>query len=811
MRIKEDRIVRLSVRELVEFVHRSGDIDSRRSGPALSDAMLAGTAAHKRIQRSMGAEYEAEVSLDIDIDLDGEAVLALEGRADGVIRETNEDGTPKVTIDEIKGVYRDVQKIEVPEPVHLAQAMCYAYVISERESLPEITIQVTYVELDEESAKTGYMKATGPVQRLSAAYSFEDVKTRFLSYIEAYKKWAIFVVRHRAARAASADGFPFPYDYRPGQKTIVRQVWHTVEQEGHLFVQAPTGIGKTLAMLYPSVEAVGQGMGDKIFYLTAKTVTSTVAEEGMSLMYGKGLRFSFTKITAKEKLCPLEACACDPVSCERAHGHFDRVNDAVYDCITHENAVTTDVILKYAAQYCVCPYEMCLDISLYTDVIICDYNYAFAPHVALKRYFAAERKQDFIFLMDEAHNLTDRAREMYSAVLVKEDLLAAKKLFEGRETILKWLNSANKIMLELKRECESVRIFTEESFPNALIYALTNLYEAIRRFLDRNPNPPHADEILDFFFVVSDFLRVFEELDDGYLLYSSFMEDGHFYIKLFCVDPSEQLKKRLDLVRASVFFSATFLPINYYKELLAGDTDEPAIYVDSPFDPANRRLLIASDVSSKYTRRGAEEYRKIADYLIRMTEGKNGHYLAFLPSHKFLEEVAEVIRGREEKIRLITQKRIMSEEERIAFLQEFEPEAQENPDGPLLGMCVMGGVFSEGIDLKNDALIGVAVVGTGLPQVCSERELIKNYFTDRDENGFDFSYRFPGFNKVMQAAGRLIRTVSDEGVILLLDERFGHYENQRLFPKEWADFETVTISNVSEKIHEFWESRENGE
>lgn len=820
----EKNTVRLSVRDLVEFVLRSGDIYARSSGKRVTDAMLEGANTHRKIQRMQGEDYEAEVALKISFplyddypvgaevpgDVSSAANLFIEGRADGIISGEN------TAIDEIKGVYRDIYEMEEPERVHLAQAEVYAYIYALENGLEKITVQITYVQLEEKEGKKT-PKVTEDIRRFRFDYSFAEIENIVLGYAEYYRKWALFVVHHREMRVESARNFPFPYDYRPGQQKIVRQVYRNIRDEKKLFVQAPTGIGKTLAMLYPSVRAVGEELGDKIFYLTAKTVTQTVAEESMKLMADRGLAFSYVKITAKEKLCPLEKMSCVPEDCPRAKGHFDRVNEAVYDLITHETAVSMETIVSYAEKHCVCPYEMCLDVSYYTDVIICDYNYAFSPHVFLQRYFAAGTKQDYIFLMDEGHNLVDRARDMYSAVLVKEDVLAAKKLFENRKTILRHLEKVNKMMLALKRECEKVTVFDDDTFPNALVYELQNLHEALLRFLDNVPNPPHADEILEFFYEVSDFIDTFELSEQGYTKYASYDEDGHFYLKLFCIDPSVRLDERLSTVRSSVFFSATFLPINYYKELLVGSTEEDAIYVDSPFDPEKRALLITKDVSSKYTRRSENEYRKIAEYIRTMASAKKGNYLVFFPSHQFLDQVAACLMpegGADENadsvpentasFDLIRQKRVMREEERLAFLEEFRGDRSRT----LIGLCVMGGVFSEGIDLKEDALIGVAVVGTGLPQVCVERELMKNYYAADGKNGFDFAYRFPGFNKVMQAAGRLIRTTEDEGVILLMDERFLYADTLRLFPKEWNSFRSVSEKNVGDEVEIFWENRE---
>lgn len=807
----EENTVRLSVRELVEFVLKSGDIDNRRSGPAIQEAMLEGAAVHRRLQQAEGGDYQAEVPLktELFIETDPEVILRIEGRADGIFTRIREDGSSIVTIDEIKGVYRDVREMEAPVPVHLAQAVVYACIKAVQDELPEISVRMTYVQLEEPGSQ-GKMKKNAAFHdavHFISEYTLDEVKALFDFYVNAYRRWAVFIVSHREERKASAGAFPFPYPYRPGQREIVRQVYRTVEQEKRLFVQAPTGIGKTLAMLYPSVQAVGQDLSDRIFYLTAKTVTSSVAEEGMKLMYERGLRFSFTTVTAKEKLCPQEETRCDPEHCPRAKGHFDRINDAVFDMITHEYAATREVISRYAEKHQVCPFEMCLDTTYYTDVIICDYNYAFAPHVALKRYFASGAKNDFIFLIDEAHNLPDRAREMFSADIVKEEVLAAKKLFQKQKTIMKWLDRVNKALLALKRECGGVTVFQEDNFPKALLLELTGLQDAITRYLDRDVRTPEPaqvmDEILSFFYKVRDFVNTFDLMDDGYISYASFREDGQFFVRLFCIQPAGRLRDSFENVTATVFFSATLLPVNYYKELLTGSRDEPAMYVNSPFDPGKRGLFLSGDVSSRYTKRNDEEYRRIAAYVEAMVRSRKGNYLAFFPSHKFLSDVARFFSEDNEDYELIRQKRSMSEDERQAFLRAFA----EPREKPLLGLSVIGGVFSEGIDLKNEQLIGVAVVGTGLPQVSPERRLISDYYEARGMNGFDFAYRFPGFNKVMQAAGRLIRTPEDEGVILLLDERFRYAENLRMFPREWDNYRMISADSLSAELERFWEER----
>ena len=829
-----EQTVQISVRDLVEWVLRSGDIDNRRRGPSVSDAMLIGAEVHRRLQEAAGAEYAAEVPLKVTVPVPDDdpfapgpaATLVIEGRADGIITGGTEY-EPDYTIDEIKGVYRDVEAMEGPEAVHLAQAEMYAYMLSLDRSLPEISVRMTYVQLEVTMERKSVKIREDAVRRFTFHYTFEEIEARFRAIVDAYRKWVLFLVKHQRERAESVSEFPFPYEYRPGQKMIVREVYQAVEGRTKLFVQAPTGIGKTLAMLYPSVKAVGNGLADRIFYLTAKTVTANACEDGMRLMEERGLMFSYTKITAKEKMCPLTKMQCDPDHCPRAKGHFDRVNDALFELIRSERGISSEKIAACAEQNDLCPYELSLDASLFTDVVIGDYNYAFDPRAYLRRYFAEGVKRDYILLIDEAHNLVDRARDCFSSEIVKEDLLEAKKLFKDDQRAVRRLMKANRTMLAMKRTLEEspdkIYVYSEgEDLPQKLYDDLVSVREALSRYFDVHTESENGEEKLEFFFKVCDFTDTWDAMGSGYRIYSGFTggrdevspgapgpskASGNFFLKLFCIHPAERLKERLNQVRSTVCFSATFLPINYYKELISGSTEERAIYVDSPFDPCKRRLFVARDVSTKYTRRTEEEYRKIADYLVKMVSQTTGNYMAFFPSHRFLKEVLDRLAPDSEENRasrpdfdLIWQKRVMKEEERQAFLQAFEAPGERS----LLGLSVMGGVFSEGIDLTGEKLIGVAVVGTGLPQITKEGELIKAFFEDRGLNGFDYAYRFPGFNKVMQAAGRLIRTVDDYGVILLMDERFLYNQNRMLFPKEWRDARITSLAEVGSEIRDFW-------
>ena len=785
--MEQKKQVRISVRALVEFVLRSGDIDNRRSGAAQKDAMAAGTRIHKKIQKRMGGNYRAEVPLKYTaLDEEEDIELLVEGRADGIFEE---DGI--VTIDEIKGVYMDLERLTEPVAVHMAQAMCYGYFYCCDRDLDGVRIQLTYCNLETEE-----------IRRFHEDRSKKELEVWFCSVIHEYFKWARYLCHHELQRNQSINGLEFPFPYREGQRDLAVAVYKTISRKKRLFIQAPTGIGKTLSTIFPAVQAMGAGKASKVFYLTAKTITRTVAEEAFRILRSRGLVFTAVTITAKEKLCPMEKAECNPEACPYAKGHFDRVNEAVFDILHLEQEMDRETVLRYAEKYRVCPFEFCLDISSWTDGIICDYNYVFDPNVRLKRYFADGASGDYLFLVDEAHNLVSRAREMYSASVYKEDFLEVKRIIKGKSPRLeRQLDRCNKLLLSMKREGGDWQLLEDVT---GLAAGIMTAFSYMETFMEEFPEFPERETVLDFYFCLRDFLNVYEELDGHYRIYEENREDGSFLVRLFCVDPSRLLSRCMDQGASTILFSATLLPVRYYKTLLSGNQEDYAVYVNSPFPEENRLLMVAEDVSSRYTRRSPSEYRKVADYIRIVTESRPGNYMVFFPSYQYMGEIEEILEEEPLKADLLVQGQGMGEAEKTEFLEEFEKERSHS----LAAFCVMGGVFSEGIDLKEERLIGVIVVGTGLPMVCVEQEVLKGYFDETEEKGFDFSYQYPGMNKVLQAAGRVIRTPGDRGVILLLDDRFLRRDHLELFPREWERFQVVNRGNAARCLEDFWNGRE---
>lgn len=877
--------VRISVRRLVEFILRHGDIDNRRH-VSPDSAMQEGGRIHRMIQRRMGAEYEAEVPLKMTFPAEG-YMLCVEGRADGIIHK---DG--KVTIDEIKGTYRDIARLKAPLPLHVAQAKCYAYLYGAGRGLEEIHVRLTYCHMP-----------TGEIRYFHEKHAFDSLSEWFAGLLAAYRKWSDYSWSWRGIRKASIQGLEFPYPYREGQRELAGHVYRTIYHKKKLFLEAPTGVGKTISTIYPAVQAMGQGMGEKLFYLTAKTITRTVAEETLSLLREKGLRLKSVTLTAKEKICFMEETECNPELCPYARGHYDRVNDAVFDMLSQEEVFDRETIEAYAAKHMVCPFEMCLDASVFADAVICDYNYLFDPHVYLKRFFGEGAAGNFIFLIDEAHNLLERGREMYSAVLYKEAFLelcrelkktlvsvkgrkrkkgkkpdvsgqmaldmtlfptevsdisdvlngdgfvdrpstvsgspdigdeygnGGKRVAEdhasaghpsgshaGRsvlarqgygEKLIYHLEKCNRELLALKRQCEGCCIVDSiEPFVESLMRLRTVLEDYLSE--QEEGELPVRELLLEFYFEVSHFFTIYDLLDESYVKYTQLCDDGSFFLKLLCVNPGGNLKSCMQRGRSAILFSATLLPIQYYKKLLGGEAQDYEVYAQSVFCPDRRGLFIAGDVTSKYTRRSEEEYECIARYIEEIVKNRHGNYMVFCPSYAFLRTIyARYVdnfggEGRE----CILQSESMGEADREEFLNRFRgiPEAPAGvaSDRILIGFCVLGGIFGEGIDLKRDSLIGAIIVGTGLPQVSREREILKAYFDAGEDSGFDYAYRYPGMNKVLQAAGRVIRTMEDIGIVALLDERFLAPAYRRLFPREWERFETVTVNTVAKRVERFW-------
>lgn len=777
--------IKISIRNLVEFILRSGDIDSRfiGSGRALERA-LEGTKLHQKVQKSGGESYKAEVQLKYIKEYDNFSLI-LEGRADGVISEDN-----CIVIDEIKTTSVPLEYInEHFNYLHWAQAKCYAFIYAEKNELKNIDIQLTYYNVD-----------TDEIKKIRKNFNFDDLSEFFFELIDKYVVWVKITREWGIVRDESIKKIEFPYKtYRKGQRELAVSVYKTICESKKIFVQAPTGIGKTISTLFPSIKAMGEGKTTKIFYLTAKTITRQVAEESIDEMRHCGLAFKSITLTAKDKICFKESTTCNPEYCKFAKGHFDRVDEAILDLFKNENAFTRDVVEKYSKKYKVCPFELSLDLSLWADCIVCDYNYVFDPRVYLKRFFQINTGE-YTFLIDEAHNLVDRSREMFSAEIYKDQFLQLKKIYNTKKAgIYKALSKLNAMMLEMRKKCEIEGHYVQTEEPKEIYTLLKKFIKESEPLLSEDNKSEEHSKLLEVYFNVLAFLKIAEFYDNRYITYLE-KSQSDVKLKIFCLDPSFLLSEALKRGKSAIFFSATLTPLNYFCEILGGSEDNYKMRLASPFDVNKLCLIIANKISTKYNNR-EKSYFEIAKYIHEVIVKKMGNYMVFFPSYKYMNEVVNSFKEMYPDIDTIVQSNSMTEEEREIFLDRFKPSTEEL----LVGFTVLGGIFSEGIDLKGDRLLGAIIIGVGLPQVCLERNIIMNYFKEKNGLGYEYSYMYPGMNKVLQASGRVIRSEEDRGVVLLIDERFSNFYYKKLFPAHWNSYKEVTsLGKLNLYIEDFW-------
>ena len=751
--------IQIAVRTLVEHVFSSGSIDSRfRSQSTLLD----GTRIHQKIQKTYQESDQKEVYLRTDFAFK-DLIFTIDGRCDGLLLREGE-----VTIDEIKSTSLPLEQVEGDgRLVHWAQAKMYAYIYAKDHQLQRIFVQLTYVQVESDEKK--YIKKS---------FTLEELEVFVHEVVEKYYPYAKLLYDHRKVRNESSKQLVFPFDsYRAGQRKLAGAVYKTLSEEKSLFVKAPTGIGKTISTLFPAVKALGEGYLNRIFYLTAKTITRTTAEEAVGRMRSCGLCLKSVTITAKDKVCFKDETKCQKDYCEFADGYYDRINEAILDIVANESSMNRDVIENYASKHSVCPFEFSLDLAYVADTIICDYNYIFDPRVSLKRMFE-EQKKSTLLLVDEAHNLVDRGREMFSASLNKDLFHQIKKEFKSvNKAIYDSVNKINSWFISLKKINGAQTEFTLEQLEDKLVLLLNQFMEAAEPVLQKETSP----NLLELYFKVNAFLKIVDFLDDHYVIYGE-QDRNDVTLKLFCIDPSKLLLKMGKGYRSKVFFSATLSPLPYYQDILGGKEEDYLVSIPSPFREEQTDIFI-KPLSTRYRDRDRTK-EKIVSMVHSLIANRPGNYLIFFPSYHYLLAVYEQFVKEFPEISTLLQGSGMSEEEREAFLEQFKPNQTET----LIGFAVLGGVFSEGVDLKGDRLNGVVVIGVGLPQLCYERNLIKDHFNRKEKNGYDYAYVYPGMNKVLQAGGRLIRSEEDHGTIVLVDDRFLHQQYQSLLPPEWRNF-----------------------
>ncbi len=782
-------VLTIAVRDLVSHVLRAGDLSFSFSGPARTAEAIR---AHQRIQQRRPAGYLAEQAVSHDTESD-RFVLRIGGRIDGVF-----PGSVPPLVEEIKTTTGDLASAaEAQNPLHWGQLKAYAYMYAAIRSLEAVDTRLTYVQIE-----------TGKTLQTERRFSYADLQAFFDDLVRRYMDWASTVIEFRKIRDRSVSQLPFPYPaYRGGQRRMAVASYRTIRDGGQLLVQAATGIGKTMAALFPSVKALEEGLIEKIFYLTARTTARTAAEAAVQTLAQDGLRLKSLTLTAKDKICFAPEAGCRPEVCPFARGHYDRINEAVSRAF-ETDALVRQAVETVAQEYRVCPFELSLELSLWADLIICDYNYAFDPRVYLRRFFT-EKNGGYAFLIDEAHNLVDRSREMFSAEISKQPFLDARRdlrselpdLYRSMGRISAWMARAKKGGAEnLTGEGETAWVDPES--PGSLLPLLRKFAAEAERWLALNLQTDFREPLQALYFAAGTFLRTAEQYDRRYTtLYR--IEKKNLSVKLFCVDPSGNMTEALGRGRAAVFFSATLAPMDYFKDLFGCRPSAETLALPSPFPRDRLGLFILGRVSTYYRDRAATA-PEIARALQALVEERTGNYLLFFPSYAYMEQVFTLFAAERPDIETLVQTPSMSESEREDFLIRFSSANTRT----LVGFAVMGGIFGEGIDLAGERLSGAAVVGVGLPGICLERDVIRDYYAAVKESGFEYAYQYPGINRVMQAAGRVIRSDEDRGVVLLIDTRFSSRRYRSLFPGHWQPRAVGRIRDLKRAIGNFWVSTE---
>ncbi|WP_424766692.1 ATP-dependent DNA helicase [Paenibacillus sp. sgz302251] len=764
--------VTISVRHLVEYVFQSGSIDTRLN---TVDTMHEGTKAHQRVQRSYGEQDQKEVYVKADIPWD-DLLFVVDGRCDGLLATE-----PVLTVDEIKSTGGDLDRIaEDGYPVHWAQALFYAYMYAKAHEQPAMRVQLTYVQTETETERR-FMRELG----------LEELEQYVQEVVSRYAPYAQQRRRHEQARDESIRELAFPFDaYRAGQRKLAGAVYKSIDEGVRLFARAPTGIGKTISTTYPTIKAMGAGMLQRFYYLTARTTTRAAAEDALLFMKSKGLHMHAVTITAKDKICFKDEVRCEKELCPYADGYYDRINGAVLDILEHETVMTRSVIEAYARKHTVCPFEFSLDVAYAADAVICDYNYIFDPRISFKRQYAEMKKQTAL-LVDEAHNLVDRAREMFSAELSKSPFLALQReLKDVHEGGYQSAKAINDYFIALRKNSDGAPHLIGRYLPDELIELVEAFLSATEHALSTGVGGGGGGLLLDTYFAAHNFARTAKLFDERYVVYTE-LTNSDVRLKLFCMDPSQLLQQMGKGYRSHVYFSATLSPVSYYMDMLGAGENDYTLAVPSPFLREQLDLII-EPLSTRFNDRD-ESKAPIAKLIQRLMDERPGNYFVFFPSYAYMNAVYETYMELVQRsasagvsasaAEVLLQKPDMTEEERDLFLSAFQAGSERS----LIGFAVMGGVFSEGVDLAGDRLIGVIVIGVGLPQLSVERNLLKDYFNEQGKNGYEYAYVIPGMNKVLQAGGRLIRSETDRGTLVLIDDRYLQAPYRRLLPEEWRD------------------------
>ena len=795
--------IELSVTELCDMALLGGHIDCRRSSNGLKMRAAEGKRVHSLLQSQFGATYHGEVELANTTRL-GEVYFHVNGRADGI--QCN-DGI--YVVDEIKTVTSKRYAGGIIDERHAAQLYCYAYFLCRTKEIPGVRARVVYYDV--ETDDISFIEKYVTVEYLREFYH------GLLSSIF----WRAELLRNKfLERMPTLQSMRFPYgSLRDSQEEMIKECYRDIKRGQRLFCQAPTGIGKTVSTLFPATKCLGEGVADKIFYLTSKASIRREAYSALGKMNDAGARVRSCVISSRESMCICEAAKkrggrlssnCNPDMCPYAAGYYNKVSGALCEIISTGERYDSAAIKATAMRYKICPYELSLDLSELCDVIICDYNYVFSPTVYLKRYFDENfgKKERYIFLIDEAHNLPDRARDIYSSRLDLCEFKAIFDLLERDDRLTDAFEDAFVAFEKLGLLCrdgeryneagEKVGYYVSREMPQNFGEALSVFRKKSELWLKDNPDHAAYFALEDLNFKIFEYAKICECFDGKYLTFIN-KEGDEISILLYCLDPSGQLSVALDRAVASVMFSATLTPTEYFADILGGGKNSVTVDFDSPFPPENLCVAAVDGISTRFDDR-EKSYRRVASCIAATVSARVGNYMVFFPSYSYMEAVGKLFCAKYPKVEVIAQKKNMSYADKEAFLARFAE------DGKLrIGFCVLGGSFSEGIDLPGKRLIGAIVVGVGLPGLSSEKNIIRDYYEEKNSQGYDYAYTYPGMNSVLQAVGRVIRRQDDRGIAVLIDDRYAEPKYRALFPKFWQRVNfTSEPASLAEIARRFW-------
>lgn len=774
---------KISVRDLSEFIYRQGDIDSGFFVDSI-EIMQKGIEIHNIIQKRRIKEYkkenliyEDEVSISSKISYK-EFEITISGRCDGIIKKND-----KIIIEEIKTTIKDINNLDFDSNYsYKSQILIYGYLFGKEYGKEQVKLIFCFVNQKSKKEKI-----------VSKNYKISFLEDFFIKTIEKYYLFLKLKKLKDDSFVNSTLNLVFPFEnFRKNQKKLMHSVYKSIEKNKKLFALAPTGTGKTMSTIYPAIKAYCNFNYDKIFYIHSKTIGREPPINCLNILKQKGLHILAISLSAKEKICPKDETNCTPHNCEYAKGHFNRINSAIIDIIENENIINREKILEYANKHTVCPFEYSLDISIFCQMIICDYNYVYNPRIRLKRFFD-ENKSKFILLVDEAHNLISRSRDMFSASIYKDEFLFLKNNSNSKY-VRKYGDKVNSLFLNFLRN-KDVNYVDNENIN--LYEILEELKYSMKKAFEDFPDEREKPEIMETYFNISYFLQTPDFYNEKYKTIIKVYEKE---IKLMCVDPVDRLEMVHKEFMGIIFFSATLSPIGYFSNLYGGNEKDLKISLPNPFPEENLCLIKDSSISTYYNERNAN-YKNIAEKIKVIVESKEGNYFVFFPSYLFMEEVLEYYLEENPFANIVKQEKNMTDIKREEFLNNF------NDGNNVVGFLVTGGVFGEGIDLLGDKLIGAIIIGVGLSKINFEDDIISEYYKSINKDGFDFAYKLPALNRILQSLGRVIRDENDRGIVVLMEKRYDYYDYYKFFPEYLKNMESINKKDqLAKRLKDFWKA-----